>query len=407
MKNPDRNYKIILCIVIIAFFGFLYWAYGCYLAKATKHGEPMEHTLADDNARDLAAYADRLDIQADASNDSGYDLSKDANIKVAHDNLNTTTPTTPAPDSAKTFSIIVMPDTQIYARDFPKTFCEQTEWIAANKAKLNIQFVSQLGDIVNDHKTRLDEWETASKCMKILDDAKIPYGIIPGNHDTDGQYREDGMSTYDKYFPASRYNANYWYKGNRKNNQNNYQIITVATPNAEKNGQTGASQNAKTMQLLFLNLEIEPSDNTLAWANDVLKKNPDIYTIVTTHKYLPDNAGDFAGRLDAQRLFSKTGNTGQDIWNKLVKSNCSIQMVWNGHFHETDGEYMNTNTNACGKPVQQIIQDYQAREEGGNGRLRIYTFDPVGKKIKTQTYSPTTKTYETDADSQFELPFAI
>lgn len=406
MKNPDRNYKIILIVVIIIFLAFLYWAANCYKARASHYDALMpEHTLADDNAREMAAWAAKARANDDSIGMSGdgTDLSQDANIKIAHDNSDKTKPTTTyAPygeaNPAKTFSIIVMPDTQIYARDFPKTFCEQTEWIAANKAKLNIQFVSQLGDIVNDHKDRLDEWETASKCMKVLDDAKIPYGIIPGNHDTDGQYREDGMSTYDKYFPASRYAANYWYKGYRKNNQNNYEIINVEVPNAGK---------AKTIQLLFLNLEIEPSDNTIAWANDVMKKNPDIYTIVTTHKYLPDNAGDLAGRLDAQRLFSQTGNMGQDIWNKLVKNNCSIQMVWNGHFHETDGEFMNTNTNSCGKPVQQIIQNYQAREEGGNGRLRIYTFDPIVKKIKAQTYSPTTKTYEADADSQFELPFAI
>lgn len=372
-----------------------------------------QHTLADDNAREIAVLSDK----------SG-EIASDKNIKTAHDNADTQTPTTVyAPYSAsnppKTFSILVMPDTQFYAQSYPEIFCKQTEWIAANKAKLNIQFVSQLGDIVNDHKDRIDEWETASKCMKVLDDSKIPYGIIPGNHDTDGQYREGGMLTYDAYFPASRYDSNYWYKGNRKNNQNNYQIINVQVPDADASAGSIIKPVARTIQMLFLNLEIEPSDNTLAWANSIVKKYPNIYTVVTTHKYLPDSisneaAADAYGKpggltapLDDNRAYSQSGNTGQNIWDKLVKDNCNIRMVWNGHYHMTDGEFMLDSKNACGTNVRQIIQDYQAREVGGNGRLRIYTFDFTAKKIKAQTYSPHTKSYETDADSEFEMGFDI
>lgn len=360
----------------------------------------QQHTLADDNARAIAALADK----------SG-DTSFDKNVRMVHDNADEQTPTTvhapySASNPAKTFSIIVLPDTQKYSRDNPKIFCDQTEWIASNKAKLNIQFVSQLGDIVDSHKDSIPEWEAASKCMKILDDSKIPYGIIPGNHDTDGRYREGGMLTYDAYFPASRYDSNYWYKGNRKNNQNNYQIINVQVPDTDAQGKA----TSRTIQMLFLNLEIEPSDNTLAWANSIVKKYPNIYTVVTTHKYLPDTSTDTlstTATLDNERAWSQSGNTGQGIWDKLVKDNCNIRMVWNGHYHVTDGEFMLDTKNACGSNVRQIIQDYQAREEGGNGRLRIYTFDFTAKKIKAQTYSPHTKTYETDADSQFEMPFAV
>ncbi len=202
------------------------------------------------------------------------------------------------------------------------------------------------------------------------------------------------MTTYDKYFPASRYSANSWYKGNRKENQNNYQIIEIAH----------SASSATSTKMLFLNLEIEPSDNTLAWANQVAKANQDAYIIVTTHKYLPDNDD---GLRDLRRAYSKSGNTGEEIWQKLVKNNCSIKMVWNGHYHNTDGESMLVSKNACGNDVHQIIQDYQAREVGGNGRLRIYTFNPLMKTIGIRTYSPHTKTFEIDADSEFGIPFAI
>lgn len=352
MKNPDHNYRILMSLLIIGFIGFAYWACAFHFFPKNKTAPIEKQTAA-------------------------------ANTPNATDD----NPAFIATTSPDTFTVIVLPDTQKYSRDNPAIFCEQTQWIADNKARLNIQFVSQLGDIVDSHKDSIAEWEAASKCMRILDDAKIPYGIIPGNHDVDNLYREDGVTTYDRYFPASRYSANSWYKGNRKENQNNYQIIEIART-----------------RLLFLNLEIEPSDNTLAWANEVVKRYPDIYAIVTTHKYLPDDEG---GKRDMDRAYSKTGNTGEDIWNKLVKGNCSIKMVWNGHYHMTDGESMLVSTNSCGNDVHQIIQDYQAREVGGNGRLRIYTFNPLTKTIKAQTYSPHTGSFESDADSEFAIPFDL
>lgn len=288
----------------------------------------------------------------------------------------------------ETFSFVVLPDTQKYSEKNPKIFCDQTSWIATNKTNQNIRFVSHMGDIVENHNEFPAEWVAASNCMAILEKGGVPYGIIPGNHDTDTFYREDGMKTYDHYFPASRYTMYPWYKGNRKENQNNYQLISVATPEGMK-------------KFLFLNLEIEPSNNTIAWANEIVSQYPNVYTILTTHKYLTDSGTG----LDITRTYSRTGNTGQDIWNKLVKNNCSIRMVWNGHYHQTDGENMLITKNSCGEDVHQIIQDYQARESGGNGRLRIYTFNPKTDLINVKTYSPTTDTYETDTDSQFSVPF--
>ncbi len=159
------------------------------------------------------------------------------------------------------------------------------------------------------------------------------------------------------------------------------------------------------MKILFINLEIEPSDFALAWANNVIQKYPGVYTIVTTHKYLPDDST----TLDEQTAYSdpEPNNNGSQIWRKLVNNNCQIKMVWNGHFHNTDGENRITSLNSCGQPVEQILQDYQTREKGGNGLLRIYTFTPETKKIGVTTYSPTLGTFEKDSSSEFELDFAI
>lgn len=286
----------------------------------------------------------------------------------------------------KPFTLVVLPDTQKYVANYPGIMYEQVQWILDNKNKLNIKFVSHMGDLVDHYKDVTREWDEISENLRLLEGV-IPYSVIPGNHDVDRRMREDGLSTYDSYFPASRYQKYPWYKGNRKENQNNYQLITVETPKGP-------------LDILFLNLEIEPSNNTMTWANEVVISHPNAYTIVTTHKYLSDT-----GELDHKREYSRTGNTGQNIWNNLVSQNCSIKMVLNGHYHQIDGEYTLVSKNSCDEPVYQIIQDYQAREEGGNGRLRYYTFDPVAKTIEAKTYSPHTDTFEEDADSKFNIPF--
>ena len=54
-------------------------------------------------------------------------------------------------------------------------------------------------------------------------------------------------------------------------------------------------------------------------------------------------------------------------------------MVLNGHYHgaggSNDGEYHQVSTNDYGKPVIEVLQDFQDYPNGGDGWLRIMTFD--------------------------------
>ena len=94
------------------------------------------------------------------------------------------------------------------------------------------------------------------------------------------------------------------------------------------------------------------------------------------------------------------------LFTKLVSPSCSIFLVVNGHFHRGDlSEARRTDTNSCGQTVNSILSDYQERANGGNGFLRYYTFVPGSNEIRAFTYSPTLNQYETDADSQFVIPY--
>jgi hypothetical protein len=278
------------------------------------------------------------------------------------------------------FTLMVIPDTQYYTELNNGIFERQTEWIVGQKALRNIFFATHEGDIVDNFDSVL-EWTTASTSMATLDGV-IPYGINVGNHDMSSA-RETNI--YNQYFGPWRYESEEWYKGGfpEGTNNNSYQTIT-------QNG----------MDFLFLNLEFCPTAPIIGWANGVLAAHPNHRTIVTTHGYLDVNAN--------RNISAGTGgcvgttNNTQYIWDQLIYPNPQIFLVLAGH---TLGESRRTDLNIAGKPVHQLLADYQGRTNGGDGWLRIMTFKPGEDKIVVETYSPTLQRFETDSNSQFTLGY--
>lgn len=287
----------------------------------------------------------------------------------------------------KSFTFIVISDTQKYTMDNPKIFNDQIKWIVKKKDSFNIKFVSHLGDIVQSGGFENKEWEIASKSMSLLEDSNVPYGIIPGNHDVDKVDEPTaGFTKYNEIFALNRFTNKPWFGGNFHEYQNNYQLI-----------------QADKIPFIILNLEVDPGDDVLQWANTILSKNKKRKAIITTHAYLQDNIN----KRSQTPYFRENGNSGENIWVKLIKQNCNVFLVLSGHFHQKDGENRLTSTNNCGQPVHQIVQNYQDRKNGGDGLLRIYKFYPLLKKIQVFTYSPNNNKYESDKNSQFFLSWPI
>jgi cysteine-rich repeat protein len=101
------------------------------------------------------------------------------------------------------FSIVALPDTQTLVRydtpDDARTFDCQTEWIKANKDRLNVAFVLHVGDVVQND-TSDEQWARAKKSMCVLHDA-VPYFVSLGNHDISQK------TLADEYFPPSLFSA--------------------------------------------------------------------------------------------------------------------------------------------------------------------------------------------------------
>jgi hypothetical protein len=105
--------------------------------------------------------------------------------------------------AAEDFTIVALPDTQYYSKDYPQIFAAQTQWIVDNKDALNIVYVAHEGDLVDDADDEL-QWIIASDAMSLLEDPwttglpdGIPYGVVPGNHDE--------STLYNQYFGVARF----------------------------------------------------------------------------------------------------------------------------------------------------------------------------------------------------------
>jgi Calcineurin-like phosphoesterase len=284
-------------------------------------------------------------------------------------------------DDAGQFTVIALPDTQYYAESFPEQYQAQTEWIADNFQKENIKYVLHLGDIVQ-HCYQESQWKVADKAHKVLDDANVPYGVLPGNHDLwihlnaekkQVHTKAKDQNFYNKYFPISRFEKQPSYGGHfGDTNQNNIGLFESAG-----------------MKFMVLNLECNPSDEVLAWADQMAKKNCDRRIILATHDYL--------GRENRRK-------TGDVIWEKVIRKNPNIFLVLCGHVGAVN---QIEQTNDSGGKVYEVLTDFQGLPNGGDGWLTLMRFCPKENLIKIRIYSPTLKKFDEDPKHQIDLKYPM
>ncbi|MBN2121575.1 DUF2341 domain-containing protein [Candidatus Micrarchaeota archaeon] len=284
--------------------------------------------------------------------------------------------------AAENWTLILVPDTQYYAESYPEIFLNQTQWIVANESANNIRLAMHAGDIVNVWNSE-SQWETANESLSYLINNGIPYTPTPGDHDRYGQTPDGAMDYFYEYLPASRFSNNSWWGGDYNNNTNHYMLMTI-----------------EGEDYIFIGLDFCPSTDELEWANQTLAAYSDRKAILATHSFM-DDTGEYYGTSDCSRY----GGDTTYMWEGLFKYHDNLQVILCAHMHLDDGEYYKQETNVNGVPVHILMSDYQSRESGGNGRLRIMEFDPEGDRIYVYTYSPYTGTYETDTDSQFVLEY--
>jgi hypothetical protein len=301
--------------------------------------------------------------------------------------------------SGQKFTIVIIPDTQYYTEE-PQgnnggaiaMFNAQTTWIANNRASKNIVYVGHLGDCVQngDNPPGANnelEWQRVQGAIATIESPAltglpqgIPYGLSVGNHDQTPNGSATGTTTYfNQYYGSAHFAGRSYYGGHYgSNNDNHYQLFS-----------------AGGMDFLVISFEYDQAagfsaaGGALDWAEGLVQTYSNRKVIVMTHWAINENT-----------TFSTQG---QAIYNRL-RSYPNFSFFFGGHVHTSDGEARRTDI-FNGNRVHTMLSDYQGRAGGGNGILRVLEFDPAINMVSVKTYSPFTNTSETDADSQFDLPF--
>ncbi len=330
------------------------------------------------------------------------------------------------------FSIVLIPDQQSYVDyrfqtdsktkypvDQRYIYYRQMNYVKNNSYSNGGDFVFAifLGDFVAHEMYHKKEWKWSDEATSIII-GQIPYGFIPGNHDYDTATSLDfgktihimGSRMYNKYFgPKTKYFKNMdWFGGATKNGMNQWSVFSF-----------------KGQKILFIGLEMEPSDKILQWAQNVINKNKDIPTIIATHSYIAyyhedNNSSQSAYITYTYRNYSEN-NTPEQVWEKFIKYNNQIFMIVCGHAFSGDyAEGLRVDQNIAGNDVYTILSDYQGRNhylewtntehnlteigECGDGWIRILDFDLDNKNIHVTTYNPEFEMYEIDDSSDYYLP---
>ncbi|MEE6282317.1 metallophosphoesterase [Georgenia sp. MJ170] len=296
-----------------------------------------------------------------------------------------------AEDPGSRFTLAVLPDTQFYSRyaddqfgprHGTNPFAAQTEWLVEVQDELNIPFVAHVGDVV-DRAGVDSEWRAADAAMATLEDGGLAYSVLPGNHDlltpddrlTDRDY-DLAAEPYLDWFGPERAQAQHTDGGTDETGLSQYQIF-----------------EAEGQRFLVLALTWRASDETIAWADEVMAANPTLPTILTTHSLI-SVASDGVSPVDTAY--------GDELWEKLISGNDQIFLTLNGHFHGTTYQ---TRLNDAGNGVTQVLMDHQMAYDGGNGYLGLFEFDLDNDQIAVQTASPWVVAKPQDVLTPYDQPF--
>ena len=273
-------------------------------------------------------------------------------------------PASPAPTATpkpETFTIIWLSDTQTIAYNKDnKVFKAMGEWIAAQEEPLDIRYIVQTGDMV-DNGYMQKQWDS----FLIMSDyfyGKIPYLTIAGNHDL-GVKRQE-YSAYLELPFVTDLPAEQKFKGGQA-------LYAEFTAGGEDFLLIGAGWGADV--------------SSTVWINKVLRAHPDSVAILLMHSYL--NASD---GLSYQ---------GDEIRDQIVATNPNVRLVLAGHIRGSGylmEEFDDDGDGTMDRQVHAMLYNYQEYPRYGSGQLRILTFDTATRNIHVATYSPYTDRYYSD-----------
>ena len=224
-------------------------------------------------------------------------------------------------------------DTQYYISNssYRHYMEEQFDWFVSEYNDGNIAYVCNTCDVV-DNKTSDSQYQLARTIHNKLDNANVPNGVTPGNHDIGNAH--DETLYYDKwetYFGAKYYDYQPWWGGGYLGNTSHYDLVTVG---------------GRDFIFLYLGLNHETTDEGAAWANKVLKMYPHRTAVILTHQFLSTSGA----------LMTGSYGFADQILEKIVEPNPNVRVVLCGHEPAAHNLYRKMNN---GVTIVELLHNYQ------------------------------------------------
>ncbi|HEY5920561.1 MAG TPA: LamG-like jellyroll fold domain-containing protein [Kofleriaceae bacterium] len=281
---------------------------------------------------------------------------------------------------ADDFTIVVLPDTQIYTiegRNLEKYFHDQTQWVRDNRARYNIVGVIHNGDVINN-EPQIYQWNVASAALARLEKPEpglpdgMPWGVGVGNHDNKlvGDNTVINTDKFNQYFGVARFEGRAYYGGHY----------------GARNDNSWVTFSAGGLDFVVVSLmyELDPDPAHIAWARSIFKMHPKAFGILNTHYLLTAGAN-----------FSAQSRMIYDALRDLP----NVQLMTGGHISAESRRV----DSYQGNVINSMLADFQGRDLGGGGYMRIWEFSPASQTVSVRTYSPTLDKFEIDANSEFML----
>lgn len=343
----------------------------------------------------------------------------------------------------------MIPDTQNYldythqkAEGFPfdanTMFIQQMQYIADNleSAGGEIAFVTSLGDVWQhqtevmdeDHKARgfktapnplFDAHFAPTDKVKSVEmpkahegfaliAGKVPFSVVPGNHDYDAMWTDSQFPPAKEFNPADWGSLGVLHPGGLNNFREVFGADTAFFKDQSwyVDSHDGGADSAQIFsaggyRFLHIGLQFDPPNDSLAWAARVIEQNPGLPTIVSTHDYLNTQGERQANAMIDGHKVDPIHNNPQMLWDKFISQHDQIFLVLCGHQH---AQATRVDDNQGGNPVWQLLSDYQDRHQTlidvgyelgewpvgvGDGWFRLLDFDMSGAepRVHVRTYS--------------------
>lgn len=277
------------------------------------------------------------------------------------------------------YSFAVIGDVQKTTGYYPDKLHYIYDWILDNADSKNIEYVMGLGDL-SEHANPNAEWPIVTEQHYRLERAGLNQSIVRGNHD----WRFDTYITKDKF--GSKLTGSY-----DDTMKNTYRLITISG-----------------VKYMMLTLNLFPTDDEIAWAEQVIAENPDYNVILTTHAYFDhdmtltqDDDIDWVDDVNA-------ANSGQDIYDKLVSKYSNIVLVMCGHRYPPDnGPNYRITTRDDGSKVMEMMINHQNMESKGGrsyGMLAMLYVSEDGRSVQLEYFSTITGMFYMD---KFQFTFEL